>query len=525
MDLSACDGRYFAIQLGRRTDRIGLLVAAGLPIQTNTEIYVRDMPWPLPANTFVELGHGDLVQFVPEQQTVAVVTSLADMLASPTHWRFVASALTAFLGDTWVLHDDGAFRHQVRPERRNYSRQDIATRLGILASDLVVQLPKPRIHDFWRRGQPTMNVLYAVWAPGCTSATDFDEAVCFVDLRPVLGGLYAARCPDYCFDVQALLDRFIGRCPPGLQVQAERRGVLLSPHERALPVSSGDVITVFVLPEALLTEWRQGGGGPPGPPPSPGRPGPDEPAGDARSHSTASAPVAASQATDAEPVSSTGGSTARQLCANRSPPIVCRGRGIRNWVFLLSLACWPSCALAGRGRQETNVIQLHHAQGETCVDLPGDWRDSDRNNNVETRPLPTPCRSRGKVPPRDPSYPLGPTLLEQSVAQSQGRVFWEACTLLEALLEHFHLDDDVVEGPRTVRLCGAVCGPSPSHDIREVFVLAGIHWQPLILPAASTYASCRRVGPITLGGLTMPFTFLCFGPARPGLTDTAQGRC
>ena len=271
-DLSAHDGRTFALHIGTRTDRAGLLIAVGIADGTGIEIYIRDMPWALVDGVVAELGHGDLVQFVPEHQAVAVVSTLADMLASPTHWRYVAPALTLFLGDTWVVHDDGAFRHQVRPERRSFSRHDVAARLGILPSDLVIQMPQPRIHDFWRRGQPTMHVMYAVWAPGCATAGDLHEAVCFIDLRPVLCGLYVARCQDYCLDVCELLTRFARRCPAGLQVQAERQGALLPPFERALPVNNGDVITVFVLPDSLTRDWGRGGGGPPGHPPPPDHP-------------------------------------------------------------------------------------------------------------------------------------------------------------------------------------------------------------------------------------------------------------
>ena len=179
-DLSAHDGRTFALHIVTRTDRAGLLIAVGIVDGTGIEIYIRDMPWALVDGVVAELGHGDLVQFVPEHQAVAVVSTLADMLASPTHWRYVAPALTLFLGDTWVVHDDGAFRHQVRPERRSFSRHDVAARLGILPSDLVIQMPQPRIHDFWRRGQPTMHVMYAVWAPGCATAGDLREAVCLI---------------------------------------------------------------------------------------------------------------------------------------------------------------------------------------------------------------------------------------------------------------------------------------------------------------------------------------------------------
>ena len=109
-----------------------------------------------------------------------------------------------------------------------------------------------------------MNIMYAAWAPGCTSAEDLHEAVCFIDLRPVLCGLYVARCSDYCLDVCELLTRFVSRTPPGLQVQAERRGTLLPPYERALPVSNGDVMTVFMLLEAFVREGSHDGGGPPG---------------------------------------------------------------------------------------------------------------------------------------------------------------------------------------------------------------------------------------------------------------------
>ncbi|OLQ07506.1 hypothetical protein AK812_SmicGene9087 [Symbiodinium microadriaticum] len=61
-DLTNVDGRLFALKIGNRATREGLLQAAELPNDPRFEVFVGNMPWPVPAATLVDVGQGDLIQ-------------------------------------------------------------------------------------------------------------------------------------------------------------------------------------------------------------------------------------------------------------------------------------------------------------------------------------------------------------------------------------------------------------------------------------------------------------------------------
>ena len=128
------------------------------------------------------------------------------------------------------------------------------------------------------------------------------------------------------------------------------------------------------------------------------------------------------------------------------------------------------------------------------------------------RPIPTPCRSRDLGGPRALEICVGPTLLEQAMRLSEGKPFWEAATLLDVLFEHWALDArglDCKKGgsTHTLSLCAAIAPPRPDLTPRDVVVLAGLHWQPLVLTAAPTRDFGNQFGPVLLGGLRMEFSY------------------
>ncbi|CAE7537022.1 unnamed protein product, partial [Symbiodinium sp. CCMP2592] len=69
-DLSQVNGAMYAIQLPRVVRREGLLQAAGLTGDPPIEIFLRDLPWPLPPRADYDLLHGDVVIFLPVTQGV-----------------------------------------------------------------------------------------------------------------------------------------------------------------------------------------------------------------------------------------------------------------------------------------------------------------------------------------------------------------------------------------------------------------------------------------------------------------------
>ncbi|CAE7176445.1 unnamed protein product, partial [Symbiodinium necroappetens] len=164
-DLTAIDGRIFALNIGRRATRAGLLQAAELPDDPRFEVFVGTMPWPIPADTAVDVRHGDLIQFTFVGRGHSVVASFPDMLRSAYGWHADPTFIRAYSGwnldDTWVVNDDKSFLMHVSSARRRYVRQDLAFRVRIPADELILRPPQPRISDFSNRGWVTCSVLYA----------------------------------------------------------------------------------------------------------------------------------------------------------------------------------------------------------------------------------------------------------------------------------------------------------------------------------------------------------------------------
>ena len=174
---------------------------------------------------------------------------------------------------------------------------------------------------------------------------------------------------------------------------------------------------------------------------------------------------------------------------------------------MLSLACWPACAVAGPCRGRTEGADISHAVMQDCRWAPTVQGRLGGRHGASYRPLPTPCRAECVLSSRRPDIPIGPTLLEQSVRQTQGLVFWEVYTLLSTLIEHFNPKSTGTSVPVRVSLCGTVCSPASMYHPRDVFVLANVHWQPFNLPALILQEGSCQTGQVALGGLSMPFTF------------------
>ena len=304
-----------------------------------------------------------------------------------------------------------------------------------------------------------------------------------------------------------------GRCRAGLQVQAERKGVLLPSNEQALPVENGDVITVFVLPDALIRDWSSDGGDPPGPSLPPGPSGSGGQDGD-RTEAHTTPPAASVQPLAAGPVASTGGyGVCMPLSRHHVNP---RHRGgSRCWVFGLVLSCLSrsTCATPDQvyndskpGNPQAVSLAVALSDGPS-VGTHGHCQDHDNHSWLGRRALPTPCRAKRALISPEVHSPVGPTLLELAIEHSQGLAFWEACTLLEALFDHFEPKVSATHKARQLRLCGAVQVPQQGCGMRDVFILAGVHWQALDFPANPVHVGLRNTGPVLLGGLRMPFSF------------------
>ena len=65
IDLSTVGGAVFALVLPPRTDKTAVLRAAGVSADADVLLFLRDVPWAIPADAAFEVSHGDLLQFLP----------------------------------------------------------------------------------------------------------------------------------------------------------------------------------------------------------------------------------------------------------------------------------------------------------------------------------------------------------------------------------------------------------------------------------------------------------------------------
>ena len=85
-DCTRVCGTVFAIQLPNSLSRADILRAANLSEQDTAEVYLRDLPWPLPQGQRAHLQHGDAVVLVPAVHGHFATVSFAELLASETGW-------------------------------------------------------------------------------------------------------------------------------------------------------------------------------------------------------------------------------------------------------------------------------------------------------------------------------------------------------------------------------------------------------------------------------------------------------
>ena len=249
----------FALQIGSSQTRRGLLVAAGLDSTDHYDVFVGDQPWPVPDDVHVTLHHGDLILISPYQGPVHVVASLQEMLQSATGWGGVISLPGHVEEAAWIIYPGDAFRHAIRPDRRDTFRRDVAESLNLPPNNLSLRAPRPYIEDHAVRGCLNRHVIAAVFDDG-TGLVGVRSPVCFLDLRPVMLDIQWRTCWDGFFNPQGLLEAQQSRCPYGLHVcvltdQGPQR-LRPSPFR----VQGGEVITVvFAASSGLRDDNRRPG--------------------------------------------------------------------------------------------------------------------------------------------------------------------------------------------------------------------------------------------------------------------------
>ncbi|CAE7942823.1 unnamed protein product, partial [Symbiodinium necroappetens] len=583
-DLTTIDGRIFALNIGRRATRAALFQAAELPDHPRFEVFVGTMPWPIPADTAVDVRHGDLIQFTFVGRGHSIVASFPDMLRSAHGWHADPTFIRAYSGwnldDTWVVNEDRPFLLHVSSARRRYVRQDLALRMRIPADELILRPPQLRISDFSNRGWVTCSVLYAARTLHGHHYTAARDPFCFVDLRPILRGISVMTGHGGYLEVSGLFARVWARCPQGFRPIVWRGNHVLATPGSALPVQDGDVFTAAFVPES--------------PPRSsvldPPDDGPDQP-GDDQSGSPypgGSNPGADRHASEAPSNQDAGtGSSCSSSPADVPASYQIALRPYAGEAFLFGLFSLLLCALAiplqSRALRVVLLfatLQLRVVDGvmsAACVLPKGEFALSPGSflpaheeaptaaTHALGGPLPTPARALSfarvkgpHVPPasgppkanptlfgvssaagRPPTYELEreslqlgnlSTLLEDSRNASDDYPMYLAATLLDAVLEHHYGDHGYP--PTSAKLSLVEALPADCSAVPPV------HPAPWPTHAASFDPSWRHTS-LRLGGADLGFTasqaalFLqpqvCFGDFRDLLKrlppDTAKSLC
>ncbi|CAE7884795.1 unnamed protein product [Symbiodinium microadriaticum] len=225
--------------------RVDFLTLSGIPGNIEVEIYVGDLPWPLPHGLRVEVRTGDLILFTPARHGVHVVSSLTEMLSSAFGWSLFEDIVEDPREQAWILSPDGPFAIVVLEHRRLHLREDIARLLEVPARQLILRPALADLDDFAYKHIRTRNVIVAVMAPGARGHRHARAEICILDLRPLLLELEWHFCPGGEFNTERYLARLRHRCPEGFHVAViDSDGSIVAIGDN-VEVADGSVLTVI----------------------------------------------------------------------------------------------------------------------------------------------------------------------------------------------------------------------------------------------------------------------------------------
>ena len=257
VDGRTVDQRLFAICLAPLIDRRSLLIAAAYEPDQPLDVYVRDSPWPLRADTAIPLYTGDLVVVTFSTQLAPGTGHLIQMLGSPDSWDSAAVPVEPTVRFTLILQESDSFlianhSHELDGVESSDSVDSIDARtaehLGIDEGDLILYAAFPGVDDHWERGRPVDRVLIAIRHPQGLAGTDTRTA-CVIDARPIFMGIQGSALSGRVLDCSTLIDRLVHFCPVGFVVtitggasgialpnglREVQNGTVLSVHFRAM---------------------------------------------------------------------------------------------------------------------------------------------------------------------------------------------------------------------------------------------------------------------------------------------------
>ena len=250
-DCRNVDGRLFALHIVGRSNRRGLLTAAGIPDNAGVSVFIGNQPWPLVDGPSIDLIPGELILITPTQAPHHTVASLQDMLASPDEWPLAAdtapwvTSLPATLAR--VLGDEDSIFFEIRPDRHRQLRQDIAAALRASSRELVLQTAHLPYPDYAQKGTHVCSIIAALRYTGFLPS-QARSVVCFIDARPILFEVHWRVCPEGLLDTGAVAQCYAAHCPSGYTF------CLLDPSFEVLQlgafvrVNEGEVLTAMYRP-------------------------------------------------------------------------------------------------------------------------------------------------------------------------------------------------------------------------------------------------------------------------------------
>ena len=249
VDCRQVNGACFAVQIGKRVTRQGLLIVAKLDTVPDLEVFVRDLPWPLLTGVVASLEHGDLVLVRRREAPAHTVASLHDMLGSVAGWDPNYQVPRCPHETAWILGPTSSHRLEALPGLR-LEVSDVAAITNVSRDALVLRPARPAISNFDHRGHAVDNVVIASSTaeprlgdyPGCPA--------CFVDLRPMLLQLDWNPCPEGVLHTADLLARLRNRCPLGFELGLVHNGVILAPVGPWIQVADRETLVfTFFYPD------------------------------------------------------------------------------------------------------------------------------------------------------------------------------------------------------------------------------------------------------------------------------------
>ena len=222
VDTRSFNGALFAVATSSRLNRESLLLAAGLHVSDQIQVFCGTSLQPLAPWQIADLTSGMTVTFYPVRLPAPRRALLEEMLQSTLLWDPDAD-IPSPAGMHFLLLTDGMpVLFALQPQRGRYHREDISQALHCDEHGLTIQPSLPRQQDVLFKGHHVRAVCVATTAisripvpPGRLLPPSY---LLFLDCRPILLSFQWLLLSAPEVTVQRLVDRYDDLCPEGFIV-------------------------------------------------------------------------------------------------------------------------------------------------------------------------------------------------------------------------------------------------------------------------------------------------------------------